>query len=671
MTLQRIGNYELLGELGRGGMGVVYRGVDSYIQRQVAIKTIYLTEIQDEHERQFLKQSLYREAKSAGILSHPNIVTIYQIGEQDDITYIAMEFVDGPNLAQLLRQQDRPSLETLLRIFEQTAAGLDHAHSQGVIHRDIKPANVLVREDGVAKITDFGVAKISSQTVTRTGMTLGTPHFMAPEQIQGKRVDGKADQYSLGVLMYEIITGKKPFTADSMTTLIFKIVSDEVVPKRDNPELSPATCAVLRRALAKNPADRFPNCAALARALRGALETDPAALTWNQPKASGSTPHSLGSAGVAPSAELGSVVGQTGHGSWGPPATTGAVNAPPPPTTAPQPSSGVTSQSSSIYTAPGTSSTSTSNGKKWLAGLLAFLGLGAVLLVLALVGVFGGFSLFRSGNASDSSSGNTTSVSNSTESADAPAAGESSATSSKTAPHQTNPGIGDTSSGAAASGSSSTEQNGSGALSGGGSGQPASTGTNAGNGKPSGSGSKTPAGSGSGTSSGAGTAGSGVGASATGASVTGGASGTGSYGTNAGGGQSNPSGGGAGASQPSGASGGSTTGSGDSGRNTPTVTVAPKPLVRVPAVYPASARREGVSGTVGLRATINRNGEPTNIEVVKGIRPDLDQAAVAALSKWRFQPGTVDGQPVEAKVNVEIAFNLVQDQRKPVSLRNP
>ena len=271
MSLERIGNYEILGELGRGGMGVVYRGVDSFIKRPVAIKTIYLNEIQEDHERQFLKERLYREAQSAGILSHPNIVTIYQIGELDDLTYIVMEFVEGRNLAQMLRSPDKPSVELLLSIFDQTAAGLDHAHAQGVVHRDIKPANIIVRSDGVAKITDFGVAKITSQTVTRTGMTLGTPHYMAPEQIQGKAVDGRADQYALGVVIYEIFTGHKPFKADTITALIFKIVTDGVDPKRDNPNLSDGVSNVLKKALAKEVSERYPSCQAMVQAFRAAV----------------------------------------------------------------------------------------------------------------------------------------------------------------------------------------------------------------------------------------------------------------------------------------------------------------------------------------------------------------------------------------------------------------
>ncbi|MCZ2154409.1 MAG: serine/threonine protein kinase [Bryobacterales bacterium] len=250
-------------------MGVVYRAFDTLIGRDVALKTILLREIEDPNERQFLKERLFREAKSAGILSHPNIVTVYQIGEQDGITYIAMEYVDGPNLAELLSRPEKPSLETLVSILDQSAAALDYAHSRGVVHRDIKPGNIIVRSDGVAKIADFGVAKISSQNVTRTGMTLGTPHYMSPEQFHGRTIDGRSDQYSLAVMVYEIFTGKKPFTAESITGLMYKILHEEPNPRRDNPELSEAADAILRRALAKEPDGRYPSCSEFILQLRG------------------------------------------------------------------------------------------------------------------------------------------------------------------------------------------------------------------------------------------------------------------------------------------------------------------------------------------------------------------------------------------------------------------
>ena len=269
MIGQMLGHYEITGKIGKGGMGIVYRALDTLIGREVALKTILLREIEDPNERQFLKERLFREAKSAGILSHPNIVTVFQIGEQDSLTYIAMEFVDGPNLAELLNRPEKPTIESLVSILDQCAAALDYAHSRGVVHRDIKPGNIIVRTDGVAKIADFGVAKISSQNVTRTGMTLGTPHYMSPEQFHGRTIDGRSDQYSLAVMVYEIFTGKKPFTAESITGLMYKILHEEPNPRRDNPELSEEVEAILRKALSKDPDARYSSCSEFILQLRG------------------------------------------------------------------------------------------------------------------------------------------------------------------------------------------------------------------------------------------------------------------------------------------------------------------------------------------------------------------------------------------------------------------
>ncbi len=711
MALHRIGNYELLGELGRGGMGVVYRGVDSFIKRPVAIKTIYLSEIQDDQERQFLRERLYREAQSAGILSHPNIVTIYQIGEQDEVTYIAMEFVDGPNLADVLRKRDQGklSLDSLVSIFEQTASGLDHAHSQGVIHRDIKPANIIVRNDGVAKITDFGVAKISSQTVTRTGMTLGTPHFMAPEQIQGKTLDGRADQYSLGVLMYEAITGRRPFTADSMTTLIFKIVTDPVDPKRDNPHLTDAVSEVLKRALAKKAEDRYSNCEALARAFREAVGMGmapsvpagnfsprvPSVVSGTQPYP-GATSFPSGSAFFPPPGS-GSAGASTGSNSASSPAygggpsvatptptptSTGAAtpvqrppippsapSAPPVPVSMPQPHWQPATPSAGTGTFgtnfPSGGATPVAGRSWWVPAVLVVVG-------LALVGgVFVLFNLFTGGKQVPAAE-----TSGSTQMAALPSdlAGESARPS-----ENSDTGSGTTSPLTQDVRQSSTPKLPANAV------VPASQKTSAGPGtrttttstpvptqisrQPVTARGSADAGSStitnSPTSSVARTAAKPPLVSATNPTdpdmrppeakaaipipnetVT-----------------RNPE---TATSAPP-----AMPATPQQTKATPIVTSAPRPTLRVPAVYPAAARREGISGTVSLRTLVNANGVPTSIEVVKGIRPDLDAAAKAALSKWRFQPGTMNGQPVDARVNVEITFSLVQDSRKPISLRNP
>lgn len=274
--MQQIGRYQVVGEVGRGAMGVVYQAQDPAIGRVIAIKTINLANLTDSAERARLRDRLFREAQSAGILSHPNIVTIYDIAEENGMAYIFMEFVNGPPLERLLLQPVPLSRDKILTIFRQTAMALDYAHRKGIVHRDIKPANIMVHDDGRAKITDFGVAKIVSQQMTQTGAMMGTPSYMSPEQVQGQSVDGRADQFSLAVIAYEVLTGEKPFIADYLPTLLYKIVREEPVsPHRLNPTLGPAIEEVLKKALAKDPDQRYANCADFANALEEACAATP------------------------------------------------------------------------------------------------------------------------------------------------------------------------------------------------------------------------------------------------------------------------------------------------------------------------------------------------------------------------------------------------------------
>lgn len=253
-------------------MGIVYKAQDPAIGRTIAIKSIRLMDLSDEDERERLRERLFREAQSAGILSHPGIVTIYDIAEEDGMAYIFMEFVNGPPLEKMLRHEQTPDKETLLSIFRQTAAALDYAHKKGIIHRDIKPANIMIHEDGTAKITDFGVAKIASQQMTVAGTMMGTPSYMPPEQVQGATVTGRADQFSLAVIAYEVLTGEKPFMAEYLPTLLYKIVrEDPVPPQRLNPTLGPAVENVMKRALAKKAEDRFDTCTEFINALSATL----------------------------------------------------------------------------------------------------------------------------------------------------------------------------------------------------------------------------------------------------------------------------------------------------------------------------------------------------------------------------------------------------------------
>ena len=185
--MDAIGRYQILGELGRGAMGIVYRAQDPTIGRQVAIKTIRLADLSDHAERDRLRERLFREAQSAGILSHPGIVVVYDVGEQDDITYIAMEFVNGPSLEKLLLADDAPEPELILNVLRQTAAGLDYAHKKGIIHRDIKPGNIMLDQDGTVKITDFGVAKLAaSHQLTQAGTVWGLPITCRPSRCRAR-----------------------------------------------------------------------------------------------------------------------------------------------------------------------------------------------------------------------------------------------------------------------------------------------------------------------------------------------------------------------------------------------------------------------------------------------------------------------------------------------------
>lgn len=260
--MDRIGRYQIIKELGRGAMGVVYLAVDPTIGRNVAIKTIRLGEVTDPDERAKLRERLFREARSAGILSHPGIVTIYDMEEHDEVAFIAMEFVDGPTLDQLLSKRDALAPERLMSILRQTAAALDYAHAKGIVHRDIKPANIMIASDGTVKITDFGIAKVTTaQQYTQTGAILGTPNYMSPEQVQGLAVTGRADQFSLAVIAFEMLTGDRPFTGEHLTTVVYKIVAEEPPPvQRLNPTLGLQIDSALRRGLSKKPEGRYNSC---------------------------------------------------------------------------------------------------------------------------------------------------------------------------------------------------------------------------------------------------------------------------------------------------------------------------------------------------------------------------------------------------------------------------
>ncbi|MBS1830230.1 MAG: serine/threonine protein kinase [Acidobacteria bacterium] len=273
--LSSIGPFQILEEIGRGGMGTVYRGIDPMIGRPVAIKIIRLLGYNDAEEQAWLRSRLFREARAAGRLCHPGIVTIYQVGEERDLAYIAMEFVDGLSLAALLEANPAPDPAHLRRILLEVAEALDYAHARGLVHRDIKPENIMLTTAGVAKVTDFGIAKTmlgqtgaSTRMATRDGAMAGTPLYMSPEQIRGRELDGRSDQFALAVIAYRIFTGRVPFAAEHITGVCYQIIHEEPPAAEEIcPGIGPHISAVLQRGLAKDPRDRFPTCTEFVRAL--------------------------------------------------------------------------------------------------------------------------------------------------------------------------------------------------------------------------------------------------------------------------------------------------------------------------------------------------------------------------------------------------------------------
>ena len=266
--ITRIGRYEIKGELGRGAMGVVYLGEDPTIGRRVALKTTRL----DVHgsDAQDLLKRLRQEARAAGVLNHPNIVTIYDAGEENGLFYIAMEYIEGTTLQDRLLQVRTLPPDNVVPLARQICAGLDYAHARSIVHRDVKPANIMITADEVVKIMDFGVAKIGGG-LTSTGSIVGTPSYMSPEQVCGKPLDGRTDLFSVGVILYECITGQKPFSGDNITTICYKIVHEDVAPPgRSSKSLAPGFGRAIMKALAKAPDERYQRGADLVRDLERA-----------------------------------------------------------------------------------------------------------------------------------------------------------------------------------------------------------------------------------------------------------------------------------------------------------------------------------------------------------------------------------------------------------------
>jgi len=271
-TVQKpmLGRYQVEKELGKGAMGVVYLGRDPKINRVVAIKTMALSQEFDADELGEVKARFFREAETAGRLNHPNIVTIYDAGEEHDLAYIAMEFLKGKDLVSRTKGNALLPAKTVLEIIAKAADALDYAHSQNVVHRDIKPANIMYDEEkDQIKVTDFGIARITDSSKTKTGMVLGTPSYMSPEQLSGKKVDGRSDLFSLGVTMYQLLTGQLPFQADSMATLMFKIANEAHAPVTlFRGELPASLDTVIDKAMQKDPEQRYQHGAEFAKDVR-------------------------------------------------------------------------------------------------------------------------------------------------------------------------------------------------------------------------------------------------------------------------------------------------------------------------------------------------------------------------------------------------------------------
>jgi tetratricopeptide (TPR) repeat protein/predicted Ser/Thr protein kinase len=252
--VETIGKYQIQKVLGRGGMGTVYEAVDPHINRKVAVKTM----IQGLAESPDLRARFLREAQAAGGLRHRNIVTVYDLGEDKGQPYIAMEFIEGTDLEKIIQNREPHSLEWKLDVLRQICAGLGYAHRSGVVHRDIKPANIRVTSEGEVKIMDFGIAHLQSSTMTKSGLVLGTVHYMAPEQVEGHKVDHRADIFAVGAIAYELIAHRKPFEGESLTAVMFKITRERPDPAPlSNTPFSPGIEASVMKALARDPAARY------------------------------------------------------------------------------------------------------------------------------------------------------------------------------------------------------------------------------------------------------------------------------------------------------------------------------------------------------------------------------------------------------------------------------
>ncbi len=394
----QLGRYRIERLLGAGAMGEVYLAEDPQIGRRLAIKTVRIV-AGGGHDVAELQERLVREARAAGRLLHPHIVTLFDAGESEGVFYLAFEFVDGVDLSQRLRGTPPLTVREVLQIARQAAEGLDAAHGQGIVHRDIKPANILLDQQGQVKISDFGIAKMVGQTeLTQTGSVVGSPHYLSPEQVRGEPLDGRSDLFSLGVVVYEMLTRLRPFEGETITTLVYQILSTEPQPLSESrPELPPNLARVVTRLLHKDPAHRYASGGEFAQALAECERELPSDLL-NSPAA--------GTAAQVAARRAAAASGSRGSGATPiptpPPAPPSAATPPPPPPPPSPPAVEMDTAATSLLSSRETAQigstppptpapavpASSSNAPRVLFLL-------AALLVLALVAV-GGFFAWRS-----------------------------------------------------------------------------------------------------------------------------------------------------------------------------------------------------------------------------------------------------------------------------------
>jgi tRNA A-37 threonylcarbamoyl transferase component Bud32 len=254
----KLGRYEILEELGRGAMGIVYKGLDPKLDRLTAIKTIRFTDDFDEDQAAKIREQFYREAEVVAKLSHPNIVTIYDVGEDLDLSYLAMEYLEGESLEAYARKEQLLPIRKTIDVTAQVCDALGYAHGHGIVHRDIKPANIMILKNGLVKVTDFGIARATASSKTRTGVIKGTPYYMSPEQISGMKVDGRSDIFSLGIVFYQLLTGELPFGGENLAAIMYQITTvDPEPPTKYNPKIYKAAVAILNRSLEKSLESRY------------------------------------------------------------------------------------------------------------------------------------------------------------------------------------------------------------------------------------------------------------------------------------------------------------------------------------------------------------------------------------------------------------------------------